>query len=127
MIKNLELIVFDFDGVLTDNTFLVDSSGKEYVRCNRSDGLAFKAFSKLGIKTIICSTEKNNVVQARGKKLNIETHNGIENKLNFLKKYSNSLNISANSILFIGNDLNDYQSIIDYDNYARNIAESVKL
>ncbi len=111
MIKDIKLIVFDFDGVLTDNTFLVDSQGKEYVRCNRGDGLAFRAFSKIGLKAIICSTEKNNVVKARGEKLKVETHNGIENKLDFLKEYANSSKISPKNILFIGNDLNDYKSM----------------
>ena len=98
MINDIKLIVFDFDGVLTDNTFLVDSLGKEYVRCNRGDGLAFKALSKIGMKAIICSTEKNNVVKARGEKLNVETHYGIENKLDFL---GSDLKINVQKILFI--------------------------
>ena len=108
MKKNIELIVFDFDGVLTDNFVSVDSTGNESVRCNRSDGLAFDALSKLGMKTIICSTEKNNVVIERGKKLKVETFNGIGNKLKWLKSYSLLNNINPKNILFVGNDLNDY-------------------
>tara|TARA_Y100000589_G_C26911093_1_gene530353 strand:+ start:172 stop:660 length:489 start_codon:yes stop_codon:yes gene_type:complete len=111
MINNIKLVIFDFDGVLTDNTFLVDSDGKEYVRCNRSDGLAFNALSKIGLKSIICSTEKNKVVNARGEKLNVETFTNVENKLNWLKKYSISKNISPREILFIGNDINDFASM----------------
>ena len=111
MIDDIKLIIFDFDGVLTNNRVYFDLNGNEIVQCNRSDGLAFNALSKLGIKTIICSTEKNNVVKARGKKLNVETHNNIGNKLEWLKKYCNKVNISPKKIFFIGNDINDFYSM----------------
>jgi len=111
MLNNIKLIVFDFDGVLTDNGVYLDLNGNELVKCNRSDGLAFNALSKLGIKTIICSTEKNNVVKARGDKLRIETFNNIGNKFEWLKKYSTCMNISPKQIFFIGNDINDYYSM----------------
>ena len=111
MINNLKLIIFDFDGVLTDNSVFVDSTGNEYVKCNRSDGLGFNALSKIGLKAIICSTEQNKVVQARGKKLNVETFNGIKDKLSWLKNYCLSMNISSEEILYVGNDINDYESM----------------
>lgn len=40
-INQLEAIVFDFDGVLTDNRVYVNENGQEMVCCSRSDGLAF--------------------------------------------------------------------------------------
>ena len=39
IVKNLKMIVFDFDGVFTDNRVLVSQDGKEFVFCWRSDGL----------------------------------------------------------------------------------------
>ncbi len=36
--KGIKLIVYDFDGVLTDNRVWVDETGLETVCCNRSDG-----------------------------------------------------------------------------------------
>ena len=111
MINNLKLIIFDFDGVLTDNSVFLDSTGNEYVKCNRSDGLGFNALSKIGLKTVICSTEINKVVQARGQKLNVETFNAIEDKLSWLKNYCLSMNISPGEILYVGNDINDYKSM----------------
>ena len=111
MKNKIQLIIFDFDGVLTDNYVFVDSHGNEFVRCNRSDGLAFNALSRLGIKTIICSTEKNNVVLERGKKLNVETFHAIGNKFKWLKSYISLNKINPTNILFVGNDLNDYLSM----------------
>jgi len=37
---NIELIVYDFDGVMTDNRVIVLQDGTEAVVVNRSDGLA---------------------------------------------------------------------------------------
>ena len=40
-INSLDAIIFDFDGVLTDNKVYVFQDGKEAVKCNRADGLGF--------------------------------------------------------------------------------------
>ena len=80
-IENFADFIFDFDGVLTDNMVSTDQNGIESVRCNRSDGLAFLAFKKLNKNIIILSTETNNVVSFRGKKLDIPVIHGVENKI----------------------------------------------
>ena len=49
-LNNIQLIFFDFDGVLTNNMVNVDENGIESVFCNRADGLAFKAINKLNLK-----------------------------------------------------------------------------
>ena len=46
---DVDLIVFDFDGVLTDNRVLVLEDGCEAVFCNRADGLAFDMFRMAGV------------------------------------------------------------------------------
>ena len=69
--RSIEAIVFDFDGVLTDNLVSIDQEGKEYVSCSRADGLAFDVLHKLKKPSYILSTEKNQTVTARAKKLKI--------------------------------------------------------
>lgn len=49
-LSDLQAIVFDFDGVLTDNKVYVDQDGREMVCCSRSDGLAFATLLKSPIK-----------------------------------------------------------------------------
>ena len=39
--RSIHTLVFDFDGIFTDNKVFVDQDGKESVRCDRADGLAF--------------------------------------------------------------------------------------
>ena len=65
-IKKIDALIFDFDGVLTDNKVYVDENGKESVCCSRADGFAFDALRKLKIPVYILSTESNPVVSARG-------------------------------------------------------------
>ena len=83
-LKDLDALVFDFDGVLTDNRVFLNEDGNEFVSCHRGDGLAFNVLNTIGIKTFIISSEKNKVVSARAKKLEIQVIQGVENKVNTL-------------------------------------------
>ena len=101
---------YDFDGVMTDNTFLQDENGLESVRLNRADGFAIDFFKKKMIKQIILSTEKNKVVLSRSKKLNIECFYGVDNKKIFIEKFIRE-NINIKKICYVGNDLNDLHAM----------------
>ncbi len=46
-INKLDALIFDFDGVLTDNKVYIGEDGKEVVSCSRSDGLGFDVLRKL--------------------------------------------------------------------------------
>ena len=102
-----KLIVFDFDGVLTDNRVLVFDDGREAVFCNRADGLAFDLLRRERIPALILSTEKNPVVAARAKKLKVCCLQGIGDKKTVLQKYCRKAGIRLEDVLYVGNDLND--------------------
>lgn len=106
-IKNIKLIVFDFDGVFTDNKVIVCEDGKESVICNRSDGIGLSKLRQIGIKMLVLSKEKNRVVSTRCKKLKINCFQGIDNKLKVLKKISKQMGLSFKKIAYMGNDIND--------------------
>ena len=107
-INDIEAFVFDFDGVLTNNLVQIDENGKESVSCSRADGLAFDVLRKLNKPAYILSTEKNLVVKARAKKLNIPAIQGVADKVETIKKLATDNNYSLKNILYVGNDLNDY-------------------
>ena len=108
VISDIELLIYDCDGVLTDNKVIVDENGKESVVFNRGDGFAISKIKKdLGIKQIIISTEKNPIIIKRCEKLNIEAINGIEDKEQMVKSYCDNNGIDLRHVMFIGNDLND--------------------
>lgn len=110
-ISDIDAFVFDFDGVLTNNKVFVDEHGVESVSCSRSDGMAFDVLRRLNKPVYIMSTEKNTVVAARAKKLNIPVLQNIGNKAETLKKLVNINSYEVDRILFVGNDLNDYQAM----------------
>ena len=110
-LKKIKLIVYDFDGVMTDNKVYVDQFGKESVQVNRADGLGVSEIKKMGIKQIIISTEKNAVVSSRAEKLKIECLQGVDNKQIVLRDYCSQNKIPIETVAFVGNDINDLDAM----------------
>ena len=110
-LDDIDVLIFDFDGVLTDNKVHIDQNGNEWVSCNRSDGLVFNILAKIKKPTYIISTEKNKVVAARAKKLKTPVLYGVENKSSVLKKLSIKKKFNLDKTLYVGNDLNDYEAL----------------
>jgi len=108
-LENIDAFIFDFDGVLTNNLVFVDQDGKESVCCNRSDGLAFDVLKKLKKPSYILSTEKNPIVSARAKKLNIQAIQGVKDKTQELLILAKTNGYNLNRVLYVGNDINDYK------------------
>lgn len=106
-IRRVRLIAFDFDGVFTDNMVYVLQDGLEAVRCNRGDGIGLQKLKKLGIETVIISTESNPVVSARAAKLKIRCFQSCEDKRETLESLAQEMGISLAEIAFVGNDIND--------------------
>lgn len=109
--NNIKLIVYDFDGVMTDNKVYVDQNGNETVKVNRSDGLGISEIKKLGIQQIIISTEKNLVVGKRAKKLGINCLQNVGNKKNALEENCKKINIELDQVIYVGNDINDKEAM----------------
>ena len=112
LIDNIKAFVLDFDGVLTNNYVYIDQNGMESVRCSRADGLAFDVLRKLNKSVYILSTEANTVVSARARKLGVPVLQGIENKEKSLRVLARRQNYQLEDILYVGNDLNDYNSMM---------------
>ncbi len=106
-IRKIRLVALDFDGVFTDNMVYVLQDGSEAVRCNRSDGIGLQKLKKLGIETVIISTESNPVVSARAQKLKIRCFQNCEDKRKTLENVAQQFGISLDEVAFVGNDIND--------------------
>jgi YrbI family 3-deoxy-D-manno-octulosonate 8-phosphate phosphatase len=107
MFEKITHIFYDFDGVMTDNTAYMSEDGKELVRVNRSDGYAVSKLHELGYIQIIMSTEKNDVVSMRAKKLKLPCYYGIQDKKEKLEFFLKENEFAPECIAFVGNDLND--------------------
>ncbi len=107
----IDLIVYDFDGVMTDDRVLTLQDGTEAVFANRADGLGIAQLRKAGFRQIILSTETNPVVSARAKKLQIEVLQGRDDKARNLSDYCKSHDIDLSKVLYVGNDVNDLDAM----------------
>ncbi len=105
--NSIDLIVFDFDGVLTDNRVIVLEDGREGVVCNRADGLGFDMFRLAGIPVMIFSTERNAVVARRAEKLHTPVLQNVRDKKQALVQHCRQAGIDLGRVIFVGNDLND--------------------
>jgi N-acylneuraminate cytidylyltransferase len=134
-LHDIQLLVFDFDGIFTDNFVYVSQDGTESVRCSRGDSLGISLLKKQGKpECCILSTESNPVVSARASKLGITCIQGCGDKRKYLMEYSQNKDIAFDRIAFVGNDINDLDamsvagvSIAPADAYApvREIADIV--
>lgn len=107
MPKDIKLVVFDFDGVMTDDTVYVDQAGTESVRCSRADGMGIRLLREKGIPAVVLSSERNPVVMQRCKKLNLECIHGVLKKGETLSNYLKENEIDPQSVIYVGNDIND--------------------
>ena len=107
-LRQVTLVVFDFDGVFTDNRVLVDQDGKEAVFCSRADGLGLQALRRLGVGSLVLSTETNPVVSARAAKLGIECVQGLgDAKWATLRQILIDRGPEVARVAYVGNDIND--------------------
>jgi YrbI family 3-deoxy-D-manno-octulosonate 8-phosphate phosphatase len=109
MPEKIEMIVFDFDGVITNNLVWTDQDGREMVASSRSDGMMTRQLHEAGVQALVLSSESNPVVAARAKKMGLEAISGIgiHAKGEKMREVLAQKKIDAGNVIFVGNDIND--------------------
>jgi YrbI family 3-deoxy-D-manno-octulosonate 8-phosphate phosphatase len=110
-LASVQLVIFDFDGVFTDNAVYVSQDGVESVRCWRSDGLGLSRLAAAGVPSWIVSTEANPVVGARARKLRVACRQGVEDKAHAVLQICAELGVAPARTMFVGNDINDIPAL----------------
>jgi N-acylneuraminate cytidylyltransferase len=105
--QQVDLIIFDFDGVMTDDRVWVDEQGHEMVAANRLDGMGISLLHQAGIPAIVLSTEVNPVVAARCAKMKLPVIQGLADKTLALHNVLAERNIDPAQVVYLGNDVND--------------------
>ncbi|MBE3117820.1 MAG: acylneuraminate cytidylyltransferase [Candidatus Atribacteria bacterium] len=105
--EKVELLILDFDGVLTDNRVWVDQDGREIVAANRSDSLWLNMLREKGVQVFVISKETNPVVAARCRKMNVPYIQGEDDKETALKKLLAGRGVDPARAVYCGNDVND--------------------
>ena len=107
--EKVELLVLDFDGVVTDNRVWTDDQGREMVDALRSDSLRLADLREAGMALVILSSEVNPVVVARARKMGAEAIHGVgvHDKGRVLQELLEARRIDPSRVIYVGNDLND--------------------
>ena len=105
--RNIQFVIFDFDGVFTDNKVIINENGEESVTCNRSDGLGLFKLKQPGVDLLILSAEPNTVVKHRANKLKISCVNSCKDKLKILLREVKRKKLTLKQVAYVGNDIND--------------------
>ena len=109
--SKIKLIVYDFDGVMTDNHVYLNQDGVEMAMCHRGDGLGVGIIRGLGIDQVIISTEVNPIVARRAEKLNIPVIHKVKDKAQALTEYCAENEKDLGNVMYIGNDTNDLEAM----------------
>ena len=124
--KTIKMVITDFDGIITDNCVYIDENKNMTRKLNFKDVMAFSLLRKNNFIIGIISGEKNSAIEVIKEKFNIEeVHQGIRNKLEILKEIIQKYNLKENEYIYIGDDVNDYDSLM-YSKYAFTVPEAVK-
>ena len=103
-------LIFDVDGVLTDGTVQVLETGEQFRTFNIKDGWAINRAVKVGLNVIIISAGNNEGVRKRLEYLGVKEINlAVPDKLALLAKYKSDLNLKEEEILYMGDDMPDFQ------------------
>jgi 3-deoxy-D-manno-octulosonate 8-phosphate phosphatase (KDO 8-P phosphatase) len=103
----IRFAVFDFDGVFTDNRVWTNERGEESVACWRGDALGLRRLEEVGVEHLILSTETNEAVAARARKIRATCVQGVEDKLPVLEQEVARRGVSLGETAYLGNDVND--------------------
>lgn len=110
LFKPITTFVFDVDGVLTDGMLLVMPGGLMARRMNIKDGYALQLAIKRGYRVVIISGGNSPEVKERLNNLGItDVFMRVENKLECLQQYMQQHRLTAEELLFMGDDIPDYE------------------
>ena len=106
--KNIKLVAFDVDGVMTDGSLTFLEDGREIKTYNAKDGLGVVMLSKAGLITSIITARENNAVKLRAEMIDIkELYMGQKNKIKALNELIEKYNIKPSEVAYMGDDLPD--------------------
>ncbi len=108
-LEHITTFIFDVDGVLTDGTITVTTSGEMIRTMNIKDGYALKTSVDKGFHVCIISGGTNEGVRKRLEGLGLtDIYLGSHNKIEQLNNYLDKHNIDLKNVLYMGDDIPDF-------------------
>lgn len=109
----IRLLALDVDGIMTDGKLYFTANGDEMKGFNILDGLGLKQIMAAGIEVAVITGRRSPLTENRMTSLGIRhLMQGREDKKVALLEMAGNLNISPESIAYMGDDLPDLPAIL---------------
>ncbi len=108
-LEHITTFIFDVDGVLTDGTITLTTSGEMLRTMHTKDGFAMKTAIDAGFNICIISGGSNEGVRVRLEGLGVkDVYLGAHNKIEQLNEFLKNNSIKTENVLYMGDDIPDY-------------------
>ena len=108
--QQIELILSDVDGVMTDGNITYDNQGIETKSFHVRDGLGIKLWQRAGHRFGILTARTSHIVKLRASELGVEIlRQGVDQKFPVAMQIMESLGLKPEQVCYIGDDLTDLE------------------
>ena len=109
-LNKIKAIVFDVDGVLSNETIGLHPNGEPMRSVNIKDGYALQYAVKCGLLVAIITGGKTEAVRKRYEGLGLtDVYMGVAVKLHKYEYLKEKYNLKDDEILYMGDDIPDYE------------------
>jgi 3-deoxy-D-manno-octulosonate 8-phosphate phosphatase (KDO 8-P phosphatase) len=123
--QQIQLILSDVDGVLTDGSITFDNQGIETKTFHVRDGLGIKLWQRSGHKFGIITARSSHIVKVRMTELGVEiVRQGSDNKLPVAIQLISDLGLKPEQVCYVGDDLSDL-GLLSHVGLAVTVADGV--
>lgn len=106
--KQIKLVIFDVDGVLTDGSLFIGDDGQEYKAFNSKDGHGMRMLQDSGVQIAIITGRSSEVVRIRMESLGIQhVYQGKREKLPAYEELKAAVGLNDDEIAYVGDDVVD--------------------
>jgi len=103
--KEIQLLLLDVDGVLTDGNLLYSGNGEESKAFNTQDGFGLRLLGEAGVAVGVITARKSEVVARRATELKMHyIYQGIANKNDAFKEVMKASGLKPYQIAYMGDD-----------------------
>ncbi len=111
-LADIQILVLDVDGVLTNGTVVINGDGSESKAFNVLDGHGIRMWQRAGLKVAFLSGRMSEPTRHRAEQLQIDhCLQDCLDKLPALEKLLQQLGLAAQQAAYIGDDLMDLPAI----------------
>lgn len=109
---DIQLLLTDVDGVLTDGSLTFDANGVETKTFNVRDGLGVRLWQRAGGMVGIITGRVSKIVEQRADELDLKiVFQAVSEKLPVLRDIAETEGVSLDQVAYLGDDLPDLPAI----------------